>query len=239
MRTQRFGRRVHLRIALLLPFLSLACFVAGGEDREEKRDTGVLPAVDRPVSGPADTLSGVAPFDEPPPDAAGATDVALGPPPADVIDRDPVAYLYALALRIPVAGLSRDELPPSNFDQARGTRRHDAYDILAPRGTPVLAATGGRVATLHISEAGGNMVYTIDESGRFVLFYAHLDRYHSGIHDGMALERGDTVGYVGTTGNAPPDVPHLHFAIVLMDEDRRWWKGSPIDPQPILAREPR
>lgn len=156
------------------------------------------------------------------------------PPPA-LIDRDPVAYLRALDLLVPVAGMRRDELPPGNFDQARGQRRHEAYDILAPRGTAVLAATSGELAKLHVSEAGGNMVYTYDASNRFVLFYAHLDRYHPGLAEGMPLQRGDTIGYVGTTGNAPPGVPHLHFAIMLMDEDRRWWKGTPIDPQPLLG----
>ena len=160
------------------------------------------------------------------------------PPPA-LIDRDPVAYLRALDLMIPVAGTSRDALPPSNFDQARGQRRHEAYDVMAPRGTPVLAATSGELAKLHVSEAGGNMVYTYDASNRFVLFYAHLDRYHPGLAEGMPLERGDTIGYVGTTGNAPPGAPHLHFAIMLMDGDRRWWKGTPIDPQPLLAEDRR
>ena len=158
-------------------------------------------------------------------------------PPSSLIDRDPVAYLRALDLLVPVGGMTRGELPPSSFAEARGQRRHDAYDILAPRGTPVLAATDGELAKLHVSDAGGNMVYTYDASKRFVLFYAHLDRYHPGLAEGMALSRGDTIGYVGTTGNAPPGTPHLHFAILLMDEDRRWWKGTPIDPQPLLARE--
>ena len=156
-------------------------------------------------------------------------------PPSSLIDRDPVAYLRALDLLVPVGGMARDDLPPSSFADARGQRRHDAYDILAPRGTPVLAATDGELAKLHVSEAGGNMVYTYDASRRFVLFYAHLDRYHPALAEGMPLERGDTIGYVGTTGNAPPGTPHLHFAIMLMDEDRRWWKGTPIDPQPLLA----
>ncbi|HUF28502.1 MAG TPA: M23 family metallopeptidase [Gemmatimonadaceae bacterium] len=183
-----------------------------------------------------DTLSGVEPLAEAVPPAA-ATGVLAPRPAVSLIDVDPAAYLRELRLLVPVAGMSRDELPPSNFDQARGTRRHEAYDILAPRGTPVLAATGGRVAALHVSEAGGNTVYTIDRSERFVLFYAHLDRYHPGIHEGMPVSRGDTVGYVGTTGNAPPTVPHLHFAIVLMGEERRWWSGTPLDPQPLLARD--
>ena len=216
----------------------LSCDIEGFGDRPRAAGDSGSGEVILPVGGPADTLSGIAPVEEPEADAAGATDVDLPPPPADLIDRDPEAYLRTLDLRIPVLGVSRDELPPSNFEQERGTRTHEAFDIHAPRGTPVLSATDGRVAKLHLSEAGGNMVYTIDASGRFVLFYAHLDRYHPGIHEGMELRRGDTVGYVGTTGNAPPTVPHLHFAIVLMDEDRRWWKGRAIDPQPILAREP-
>lgn len=188
-----------------------------------------------PRAAPLDTLSGVVPATE---DVIPRAATAAPPrrrPPVTLIDRDPVAYLRGLQLLVPVDGMTRDQLPPSSFTDSRGQRTHEAYDILAPRGTPVIAAAGGHIAKLHVSEAGGNMVYTIDRSGRFVLFYAHLDRYDPRITEGMAISRGDTLGYVGTTGNAPPGVPHLHFAIVLMDEDRRWWKGAPIDPQPLLA----
>ena len=212
--------------------LSGVALVEGGASESEIPDEAP-----RPVSGPSPDAEPDASRSR----AASARDRLTGRPlpPVALIDRDPAAYLRALDLLLPVAGTSRDELPPSSFGDARGQRRHEAYDIHAPRGTPVLAATDGSLAKLHVSDAGGNMVYTYDASGRFVIFYAHLDRYHPGLAEGMPLERGDTLGYVGTTGNAPPGVPHLHFAIMLMDEDRRWWKGTPIDPQPLLAGDPQ
>jgi len=141
----------------------------------------------------------------------------------------------ASALIIPVVGVKPKDLLDT-FDEARGGRRHNALDIPAPRGTPVLSATGGRVLRLYRSQAGGLMVYASDASDRFVLMYAHLDHYASGLADGMPLERGDTLGFVGTTGNAPPNVPHLHFGIARTTNVARWWTGMPVDPRPLLRR---
>jgi murein DD-endopeptidase MepM/ murein hydrolase activator NlpD len=148
------------------------------------------------------------------------------------------AELRALAdaLIMPVTGVAPAELVGS-FDDARGLRRHDALDIPAPRGTPVVSATGGRLMKLHTSEFGGLMVYTAEERERFILLYAHLDRYASGLTEGMPLRRGQLLGYVGTTGNAPPNVPHLHFGIARVADVEEWWKGTPVDPLPLL-RDP-
>jgi murein DD-endopeptidase MepM/ murein hydrolase activator NlpD len=147
------------------------------------------------------------------------------------------AELVALAdaLIIPVTGVEPDELADT-FEEARGTRRHEALDILSPRGTPVVSAADGRLMKLHTSENGGLMVYAADASERFILFYAHLDRYASGLSEGMRLRRGQRLGYVGTTGNAPPNVPHLHFGIARAADVREWWKGVPIDPLPLLRK---
>jgi murein DD-endopeptidase MepM/ murein hydrolase activator NlpD len=146
------------------------------------------------------------------------------------------AELRALAdaLIVPVTGVTPAELVGS-FDDARGLRRHDALDIPAPRGTPVVSATGGRLMKLHTSEFGGFMVYAADESERFVLLYAHLDRYADGLTEGMPLRRGQILGYVGTTGNAPPNVPHLHFGIARVADVEEWWKGTSVDPFPLLV----
>ena len=148
------------------------------------------------------------------------------------------AELAALAdvLIIPVTGVEPADLVDT-FEEARGTRRHGALDILSPRGTPVVSATEGRLMKLHTSENGGFMVYTADASQRFILLYAHLDRYASGLSEGMRLRRGQRLGYVGTTGNAPPNVPHLHFGIARAADVHQWWKGIPVDPLPLL-REP-
>ena len=143
----------------------------------------------------------------------------------------------AASLVVPVAGVTPAELRGSfTAPRGGGTRQHNALDIPAPRGTPVISATPGRVLRLYNSKAGGLMVYAADATGRFILMYGHLDRYAEGLREGMSLARGQTIGYVGTTGNAPPDVPHLHFAIARTSDVRRWWTGTPVDPAPLLKR---
>ena len=143
----------------------------------------------------------------------------------------------AASLVVPVAGVTAAELQGSfHAPRGGGTRQHNALDIPAPRGTPVISATPGRVLRLFNSKAGGIMVYAADATDRFILMYAHLDRYADGLKDGMPLERGQTIGYVGTTGNAPPNVPHLHFAIARTNDVSRWWNGTPIDPAPLFKR---
>jgi peptidoglycan LD-endopeptidase LytH len=122
-----------------------------------------------------------------------------------------------------------------NFDEGRGGHRHEALDIMAPRGTPVVAVDGGRVAKLFTSAAGGITVYQFDRDEKYVYYYAHLDRYAAGLAEGKWLERGQVLGYVGSTGNAKPDAPHLHFTIFRLGPDKRWWKGEPVNPYPFLA----
>jgi hypothetical protein len=150
----------------------------------------------------------------------------------DVTPED-LAYLRSRKLIMPVAGISAAAVPPS-FDDMRGARRHNAIDILAPRGTPVVSADDGVVAKIDTSAGGGLSLYISGPRERFIFYYAHLDSYRRGIAEGMRIEKGDTIGYVGTTGNAPANTPHLHFAIALADEDDRWWKGTPLDPLPLL-----
>jgi len=140
-------------------------------------------------------------------------------------------------LIIPLPGVQASELRDT-FNEMRGggTRKHEALDILAPRGTPVLSASAGRVLKLHNSKDGGLMVYAADASDRFVLMYAHLDHYAEGLADGLPLRQGQIIGYVGTTGNAPPNTPHLHFAIAHPKDVKLWWTGEAIDPRPLLQR---
>ena len=138
-------------------------------------------------------------------------------------------------LLMPVEGISRDQLHDT-FDEGRaaGLRRHEALDIMAPRGTPVRAVEDGHVAKLFTSAAGGLTIYQFDPSQTLAYYYAHLDRYASGLTEGQQLHRGDLLGYVGSTGNASDDAPHLHFAIFRLGPERQWWKGDPINPYPIL-----
>jgi murein DD-endopeptidase MepM/ murein hydrolase activator NlpD len=141
------------------------------------------------------------------------------------------------ALIMPVSGIDPSTIHDM-FDEMRGgaTRRHDALDILAPRGTPVVATDDGTVKKLFTSVPGGLTVYEFDPDQRYCYYYAHLDAYAPGLHEGQILRRGDLVGYVGTTGNAPKDAPHLHFAVIRLDPDKRWWTGTPINPYPLLYR---
>jgi murein DD-endopeptidase MepM/ murein hydrolase activator NlpD len=141
------------------------------------------------------------------------------------------------SLIVPVRGIEPSQLRDT-YDELRGgdTRAHEALDIPAPRGTPVLSATGGRVLKLFDSKAGGKMVYAADSSERFILMYAHLDSYANGLAEGQPLTRGQVLGAVGTTGNAPPNLPHLHFAIARSNDVKVWWKGMPVNPYPVLVR---
>lgn len=145
-----------------------------------------------------------------------------------------VSYLFARVLEIPVAGKSVLQLQDT-FDEGRdGGRVHRALDILAPRGTPVLAADSGRILRVKTNALGGNTIYATDPQGRIVYYYAHLDAYQDGVVDGLVVARGDTLGFVGTTGNAPRDTPHLHFQVMRMPADGKYWDGEPINPYPLF-----
>ena len=141
------------------------------------------------------------------------------------------------AMDVPVAGVTRTALRDS-YTEARGDRSHEALDIIVPRGTPVLSATDGRLLKIFNSQTGGLMVYASDASGRFILLYGHLDRYADGLSEGMTLARGQVIGYVGTTGNAPVDTPHLHFGILRGDPRVSWWTGVAVNPYPLLVQGP-
>ena len=137
-------------------------------------------------------------------------------------------------LRMPVPGVAPAQLRDT-FDDRRGDGRHEALDIAAPRGTPVQAVAAGRVVKLFRSIPGGLTVYQFSEDGAYAYYYAHLDRYADDLSEGRTVRAGDVLGYVGTTGNAPPNAPHLHFAIFRLGPERAWWKGTPINPYPLLA----
>jgi murein DD-endopeptidase MepM/ murein hydrolase activator NlpD len=161
------------------------------------------------------------------------------PPPAavtDLVADDERDDLRARHLLIPVAGVEAADLFRS-FDELRGgTRRHEAIDILAPRHTPVVAVEDGTVARLFLSEAGGTTLYQFDPARRYVYYYAHLERYAPGMSEKDRVTRGQVIGFVGTSGNAPEGTPHLHFAIFRLTDAQRWWEGTPIDPFEVLEK---
>jgi murein DD-endopeptidase MepM/ murein hydrolase activator NlpD len=173
------------------------------------------------VVPPSQPVPGVLPLD------AEATPVAAGAP-------LPPADGPALSLIIPVEGITAAQLSDT-FTDARGEGRlHDAIDIMAPTGTPVRAVADGRIVKLFNSKAGGLTLYQFDAAETVSFYYAHLDRYADGVAEGQLVKQGDLVGYVGFTGNASPDGPHLHFAVTLLGADKKWWQGTAINPYPYL-----
>lgn len=166
---------------------------------------------------------------------------AVEPTPVGVPDRrragDASSESSLKGLLIPVAGLAPRDLQDT-YTQARGSGRlHDALDILAPRGTPVFAVDDGAVRKLFTSVRGGLTVYQFDLEDRYCFYYAHLDGYAPGLHEGQPLRKGDLIGFVGATGNARQDAPHLHFAVNRLDPDKKWWGGTPINPYPLFVRD--
>jgi murein DD-endopeptidase MepM/ murein hydrolase activator NlpD len=201
------------------------------------------PSIARPLPAPA-AAAGQWPA------RLGLSPIAVSrPTPAMVTPAAPALLLHALAheeakaefespppLLIPVAGVKPGELVDT-FADARGSGRvHDAIDIMAPRGTPVLAASDGRLVKLFTSVPGGLTLYQFDPTGTYAYYYAHLDAYAPDLHEGSELKRGDVIGRVGSTGNASAEAPHLHFAVFVLGPERHWWQGTAIDPYPLLAK---
>jgi murein DD-endopeptidase MepM/ murein hydrolase activator NlpD len=140
-------------------------------------------------------------------------------------------------LLIPVEGIKYAQMTDT-FNQPRGTERHhEALDIMAAKGSKVFAVNDGKVVKLFNSKPGGLTIYQFDPSNTYAYYYAHLDRYADGVKEGMQLKRGDLIGYVGTTGNARTDAPHLHFAVVELTPAKQWWKGTSINPYPMFAQK--
>lgn len=156
----------------------------------------------------------------------------------DPQDRAPVYPSYSGRLTIPVAGVKPGDLVDT-FTQARsdGARVHDAIDIMAANGTPVVAAAAGTVEKLYFSEGGGGITAYIRSPDRqWMYYYAHLEAYAPSLKEGATIARGAPIGTVGHSGNADPAGPHLHFAILRMASGDAWHEGAPINPYPLLAR---
>jgi murein DD-endopeptidase MepM/ murein hydrolase activator NlpD len=162
------------------------------------------------------------------PDVETPVTAPAAPPPGDLLARD---------LAFPVRGIELASIADSFTDARGATRVHNAMDIMAARGTPVVAVDAGRVSRLGKGGAGGITVYQVDQAGRYGFYYAHLDRLAPGLAVGQAIRRGDVLGYVGTTGNAPASAPHLHFAIYEMAAGRGPWGGRPINPYPVWKKK--
>ncbi|MFT3898233.1 MAG: M23 family metallopeptidase [Thermomonas sp.] len=171
--------------------------------------TAIAPSATTAVSTPAQTTS---PADDP----------AIGP----------------TGLLLPVAGVRAGQLTDTFSDARSEGHVHDAIDIMAPRGTPVLAASDGAVEKLFTSKLGGLTIYEFDPTSTWVYYYAHLDRYADGLAEKQVVRRGKVIGYVGSTGNASPDAPHLHFEVSRLGPEKHWWQAAPVNPYPLLGGKP-
>jgi murein DD-endopeptidase MepM/ murein hydrolase activator NlpD len=163
--------------------------------------------------------------------ATGSTGIAGPRQPRGGADRS--ALETAPHIGAPIAGLDPRTIPDT-FTQTRDGHQHEALDIMAPRGTPVHAVAEGNVARLFTSKAGGLTVYQFDDSRTYCFYYAHLDHYAPGLKEGTLLRKGEVLGFVGSTGDASPDAPHLHLGVFKLGPDKKWWAGTPIDPLPLM-----
>ena len=155
------------------------------------------------------------------------------PPPFPTAATPAAVPEVAPSLGMPIAGVDPHTLR-SNFSETRAGHAHEALDIMAPRGTPVQAVAEGNVVKLFTSKQGGLTVYQLDNSRTWCYYYAHLDRYAPELKEGTLLRKGDVLGYVGSTGDASPDAPHLHFAVFQLGPAKNWWEGTAVDPLPLL-----
>ncbi len=133
----------------------------------------------------------------------------------------------------PIQGLAAADVRDT-FDEVHNGHPHEAIDILAPRGAPVHAVVPGLVRKLFLSKAGGNTIYEFDQTEQYCYYYAHLERYAPGLREGMQVQRGDVIAFVGSTGNADLNTPHLHFAIFELGAGKQWWKGKAVNPYAAL-----
>lgn len=199
-----------------------------GRPQEPRTISPPPPMAASPAPAPTPApVPGTTPILPPAPSGPAASPRPAVPPPAD---------LAARQLLIPVQGVQPQGLQDTYDDARSGGRVHDAIDILAPRNTPVLAVEPGRIVKLFTSNKGGLTIYQFDPTETYCYYYAHLERYAPGLAEGSQVARGQVIGYVGTSGDAPANTPHLHFAITRLPPQKNWWQGDAINPYPILRR---
>ena len=161
------------------------------------------------------------------------SDVSPSPTPAPTLDP---SYVGRLNLAVPVLGVKSDQLIDTFKDARSEGRVHDAIDIPAPAGTPVIAVAEGEIIRLFESEKGGTTIYQSSKDKRLIFYYAHLLRYAHGLVVGKTVWQGETIGYVGDTGNAGAGNYHLHFSIMVTNNPKRYWEGTNVNPYPLLRR---
>ena len=228
-------RTAKLRILLGVLFLAIVSLVAVAISfRMPPVVPPVIPSVDISPSSPPAAVAIGTPLPPPPTDPAAPApeELPAAPAPAPTIS----SFISTVNLIIPVAGVRPEQLIDTFGDARSEGRLHDAIDIPAPAGTPVLAAADGRIVKLWQSERGGTTIYQLGPNQDVILYYAHLAGYAPGLAEGNRVRQGDVIAYVGDTGNAGTGNYHLHFSIAMVSDPKRYWEGTNINPYPLLRR---
>ena len=222
---------VKLRILLGVLFLVIVSLATSAI---RYRMTSTAPAIDVLPIPPTEPVAIGTPLPPPPTDpvAPAPEEIAAAPVPAPSVS----SYVSTVNLIIPVAGVRPEQLIDTFGDARSEGRLHDAIDIPAPAGTPVLAAADGRILKLFQSERGGTTIYQLGPNQEVIFYYAHLAGYAPGLAEGNNVRQGDVIAYVGDTGNAGPGNYHLHFSIAVVSDPKRYWEGTNINPYPLLHR---
>lgn len=220
----QYGNVIGSRAASLQHPARPAAAIDRWDDGTADVDAPILEWAGRPATAVAPgTTAGAAPTAAP-----TEANPVIGPAPWSPDE------LAARHLTIPVEGVQPEQLVRTFDDRRSGSRPHEALDILAPMGTPVNAVEDGSIARLFFSKAGGITIYQFDPTEKYCYYYAHLDKYADGLKEGDRVRKGQILGYVGTSGNAAKDTPHLHFAVFRLSAEKHWWEGTPIDPYRVL-----
>ncbi|HWS99136.1 MAG TPA: peptidoglycan DD-metalloendopeptidase family protein [Pyrinomonadaceae bacterium] len=232
--------RVRLLFAIVAVLGALVAFVWAMSRRSQtvrvatvtppaSSNSAAVPPVPEPALAVPSPVPSVESTVAPTPAETEGTPSAGGTPQASPVQPTPPGSLL-----IPVAGVRAEELRDTFQESRSEGRTHDAIDIAAPRGTPVLAASDGRIVKLWQSVPGGTTIYQLDPDDRTVYYYAHLDRYADGISEGHFARRGEVLAYVGDTGNAGAGNYHLHFSVLIVTDPKRYWDGTNVNPYPLL-----
>lgn len=216
--------RVRLFLALLIGITLLVVIVAFLQRR-----SGHYPSsIDNPPPTPASVST------SPVREAYSASPTPSPASASSIPTATPIGFVGTLKLIVPVAGVQPNQLLDTFADSRSEGRVHDAIDIPAAQGTPVVAAADGQIIKLLQSELGGTTIYQLSTDKKFILYYAHLQRYADGLSEGKSVRQGEVIGYVGDSGNAGPGNYHLHFSIAAVSDPRRYWEGVNINPYPLL-----
>ena len=240
------GPRVRVLLIAAVGFGALAAFVWYLSTRfwtqpvaplaPPSREAETLPPPSPPTTPTVEPTVTPAPEASPPGMPSPSTSPGASPTqqPSTESPAPPAASGGAGRLLIPVAGVRPEQLSDTYNDARSEGRVHNAIDIIAPRGTPVIAVADGRIVRLFNSVKGGITIYQLSTDEKLVYYYAHLDRYADGLKDGHQARRGETIGYVGDTGNATPGNYHLHFQVYRITDPKRFWDGENLNPYELL-----